>query len=68
MKREKEYIPSEMGKEIIELEKKYHEYYELRRQFNWLYRTFEKVVIIVLTICGMDILYRIMDFLEWEGK
>ena len=67
MKNRKEYVPSEMGKEINEMENKYHEYFELKRKFEWLYHCFEKVVIIVVAMCAMDIFSTIIDCLQCKG-
>lgn len=63
MKNKKEYVLSEMGKEIKELENRYYEYFELKKDFEWLYRFFERVMVIIITMCAMDILSKIFNCL-----
>lgn len=63
MKKVTEREPSEMGREIRELENKYHEYFFMKRKCDELYQCVSKVFLVLMTMCVVDILNSILEIL-----
>lgn len=53
-----------MEKEIKEIENKYSLYFNMKRKFDYLYRVFTTVMLVIMALCLYDISEMVFEILE----
>lgn len=53
-----------MEKEIKEIENKYSLYFNMKRKFDYLYRVFTTVMLVIMALCLYDIGEMVFEILE----